>query len=56
MKKKEYLQPSVSVMDIDDVRILAGSDIQSTSVKGNVEGDDLDFGGETKEDQTYTPW
>lgn len=53
MKKKEYLQPSVSVMEIDSVQILVGSD---TSVKARVEDTDLEYAGETESNKTYTPW
>lgn len=54
MKKKEYILPSVSVMEMDSVQILVGSD--TTSVKATVEADELEYGGETESNKTYTPW
>lgn len=54
MKKKEYLKPSASVMEMDGVEILAGSGIP---IKSDTEdGPGLEYGGDTKPDQEYSPW
>ena len=56
MKKKEYLKPSVSVKEIGTVEILAASQTPPT-MKGSVDDvDDLEYGGDTKPGQSYTPW
>lgn len=53
MKKKVYVQPSVSVYELETEPILAGS----LGVKAQMDDDtQIEYGGDTKNDETYTPW
>ena len=54
MKKKVYVQPSVSVYEIEAEPILAGT-IQVSMNMGDDE-DPIEYGGNTKEGEEYTPW
>ncbi len=53
MKKKVYVQPSVSVYEMEAETILAGS----IGVKAQMDdGTSIEYGGDTKNDEAYTPW
>ena len=54
MKKKVYVQPSISVYEMEAEPILAGS----LELKVTIADDDtpIEYGGDTKNDEAYTPW
>lgn len=54
MKKKIYVQPSVSVYEMEAEPILAGS----LGIRATMDGDDdsIEYGGDTKSDEAYNPW
>ena len=56
-KSKKYVQPSISIVQIESEPLLAAvSGGTAPSVKADVDGDDLEYGGDTEPGQTYTPW
>ena len=53
MKKKVYVQPSVSVYEMEAESIMAGS----VQVQAKMDDDSsIEYGGETSSDESYTPW
>ena len=53
MNKKVYVQPSVSVYEMEVEPILAGTTIMSGTTSS---GDNLEYGGDTKPGGEYEPW
>ena len=60
MLKKKYVIPSVAVVKMESVTLLAGSDGEEQKINGRFDSDDTDspsigWGGTTKKDETYDP-
>ena len=58
MKKKVYVQPSVSAYEMETESILAESE-EATHVNasfGDGESEGVGYGGDTDKDKEYTPW